>query len=351
MVRKWEAMYYLRKFGGLSLVALFTMAPSLVSANTIVTSQTYVDIQDALDEKLSNKLNGTSTSGQKIGDLTAGSAAGQDQVMYPSAAAVKEYAVAKNQGVGTNNANVGKALVVGSSGVLELGNVSVDISGKQPVSTATSVGVAGGTWKNLADGTYTTVTTGANNVNIDVNATTDGTLANADSGETDFAKIPTAGAVKTYVNNALPTTMTGANGTNAGASGLVPAPAATDNTKFLNGAGQWAVPTDNNTTYTGSDGVTLTGTNFTNSGVRAVATGSTAGTVSVNTNGTSADVAVNGFANKQTKPSTGVANGKVLTYTGSDANANVSAAYVTVPVAAGAPSSNTPTAFAEIWVQ
>ncbi|MBQ6736156.1 MAG: hypothetical protein IJQ90_01565 [Alphaproteobacteria bacterium] len=347
MVRKWEAMYYLRKCGGFSLIALFIMAPSLVSADTIVTSQTYVDIQDALDEKLSNKLNGTSTSGQKIGDLTAGSAAGQDQVMYPSAAAVKEYAVAKNQGVGTNNANVGKALVVGSSGVLELGNVSVDISGKQPVSTATSVGVAGGTWKNLADGTYTTVTTGANNVNIDVNATTDGTLANADSGETDFAKIPTAGAVKTYVNNALPTTMTGADGTNAGTSGLVPAPTATDNTKFLNGAGQWATPT----TYTGSDGVTLTGTNFTNSGVRAVATGTTAGTVSVNTNGSSADIAVNGFTDKQTKPSTGVANGKVLTYTGTDANANVSAAYVTVPVASGAPSSNTPTAFAEVWVQ
>lgn len=33
--------------------------------------------------------------------------------------------------------------------------------------------------------------------------------------------------------------MTGADGTNAGASGLVPAPAATDNTKFLKGDGTW----------------------------------------------------------------------------------------------------------------
>ena len=49
------------------------------------------------------------------------------------------------------------------------------------------------------------------------------------------------------------------------------------------------------TTYTGSDGITLTGTNFTNSGVRSVATGSTNGTISVNTNGTSADVAVKGL--------------------------------------------------------
>ena len=49
------------------------------------------------------------------------------------------------------------------------------------------------------------------------------------------------------------------------------------------------------TTYTASDGVTLTDTNFTNSGVRAVASGTTNGTISVNTNGTSVDVAVTGL--------------------------------------------------------
>lgn len=38
-------------------------------------------------------------------------------------------------------------------------------------------------------------------------------------------------------------TMTGADGTNAGAQGAVPAPAATDNTKFLKGDGTWANPT------------------------------------------------------------------------------------------------------------
>ena len=53
--------------------------------------------------------------------------------------------------------------------------------------------------------------------------------------------------------------------------------------------------TDNNTTYTGSDGVTLTGTNFTNSGVRSIATGSSNGNISVNTNGTTADVPVKGL--------------------------------------------------------
>ena len=154
MVRKWEAMNYLQKLGKISMLSLLMAVPSVTFANTVVTSQTYVDMQDALDEKLSNKLNGTATTGQKIGDLAAGSAAGQDQVMYPSAAAVKEYAVAKNQGTGTNNANVGKALVVNSSGNLELGDVSVDISGKQAVSTANyQLGGASGSWKTLENNT------------------------------------------------------------------------------------------------------------------------------------------------------------------------------------------------------
>lgn len=268
MVRKWGAMYYLRKFGGFSMVALLAVVPSLAVANTIVTSQTYVDMQDALDEKLSNKLNGTATTGQKIGDLAAGSAAGQDQVMYPSAAAVKEYAVKIAQGTGTNNANVGKALVVGNDGNVTLGN-----------------------------------------------------------------------------------------------------------------AGQ---------TYTASDGVALTGTNFTNSGVRSVATGSTAGTVSVNTNGTAAEVAVAGWTNKVDVAqgvgtnNANVGKGLIVNSSGNLALANILQAIgtptnsitandgyvvknvavnadgktidvtrdtVKIPVAAGAPSSNTPTAFAEVWVQ
>lgn len=53
---------------------------------------------------------------------------------------------------------------------------------------------------------------------------------------------------------------TGADGTHAGVAGLVPAPAATDNTKFLRGDGTFAVPT--NTIYTASTGLTLTGTAF-----------------------------------------------------------------------------------------
>ena len=44
--------------------------------------------------------------------------------------------------------------------------------------------------------------------------------------------------------------MTGANGSTAGTSGLVPAPAASDNTKFLRGDATWAVPTNTDTKNT-----------------------------------------------------------------------------------------------------
>lgn len=50
-----------------------------------------------------------------------------------------------------------------------------------------------------------------------------------------------------------------------------------------------------NTTYSANNGISLSGTTFSNSGVRSVATGSANGTISVNTNGTTADVAVKGL--------------------------------------------------------
>jgi hypothetical protein len=48
-------------------------------------------------------------------------------------------------------------------------------------------------------------------------------------------------------------------------------------------------------TYTAKDGINLTGTTFTNSGVRSISTGTTNGSISVNTNGTTEDVFVKGL--------------------------------------------------------
>lgn len=53
---------------------------------------------------------------------------------------------------------------------------------------------------------------------------------------------------------------TGTDGQTAGAAGLVPAPATTDDGKFLSAGGSWGTPTD--TTYSAGAGLVLTGTVF-----------------------------------------------------------------------------------------
>ena len=62
-----------------------------------------------------------------------------------------------------------------------------------------------------------------------------------------------------------------------------------------NALGYTPPTTDTNTTYSAGTGISLSGTTFSNAGVRSIATGSANGTISVNTNGTSADVAVKGL--------------------------------------------------------
>lgn len=261
MVRKWEAMRYLRKLGGLSLVALITVMPSLAFADRTLTSQAYVDMQDDLDEKLSNKLNGSSTSGQKIGDLTAGSAAGQDQVMYPSAAAVKEYAVAKHPGVGTNNANVGKALIVDSSGDLALGDVDA-----LPPGSANQVIQYNGTNNTWDAVTMDTTPTDSSNKPV----TSDG-VYDAVNGKVDIAQ----GAA------------------NAGKGLIVNSSGNLALANILQAIGS---PTNS---ITANDGYVV----------------------------------------------------KAVTLNSDNKTVDVTRDTVKIPVAAGAPSSNTPTAFAEIWVQ
>lgn len=53
--------------------------------------------------------------------------------------------------------------------------------------------------------------------------------------------------------------------------------------------------TDNNTTYSAGTGISINNTTISNSGVRSISSGSTEGTISVNTNGTTTNVAVTGL--------------------------------------------------------
>ena len=62
-----------------------------------------------------------------------------------------------------------------------------------------------------------------------------------------------------------------------------------------------------NTTYAAGDGIALSGTTFSNNGVRAVASGGTNGTIKVNTGGTEAEVAVAGLGSAAYTASTAYA--------------------------------------------
>lgn len=204
---------------------------------------------------------------------------------------------------GIMNYSAGKTYILAGNGGTKLGYWSYDIDGQSNI-------------------TLQTMTASTRNINFKTN---------------NGGKVTYNGSEIAKVSD-LPSVMTGATAGDAGTSGLVPAPAAGDQGKFLQGDGSWANPTATtawgnitgtlsdqtdlknaldgkqdtltagtninitgstisatDTTYTGSDGVTLTGTNFTNSGVRSVSSGTTNGTISVNTNGTSADVSVTGL--------------------------------------------------------
>lgn len=62
--------------------------------------------------------------------------------------------------------------------------------------------------------------------------------------------------------------------------------------------------TDDDTTYSAGTGIDITNTVVTNTGVRSIATGSSNGTISVNTNGTSANVSVKGLKSSAYKDTT-----------------------------------------------
>lgn len=72
---------------------------------------------------------------------------------------------------------------------------------------------------------------------------------------------------------------------------------------YTKGDGATGTITTQDTVYTGENGVTVSGTKISNSGVRSIATGTANGTISVNTNGTAANVAVKGLGSLAYKSS------------------------------------------------
>lgn len=94
-------------------------------------------------------------------------------------------------------------------------------------------------------------------------------------------------------DNTIYTDMKGATSSASGVHGLVPAPTSGERVSFLRGDGTWATPA--NTTYTAGAGISISGTQISNAGVRTIDSGTTNGTISVNTGGTTTDIAVKGL--------------------------------------------------------
>jgi hypothetical protein len=133
----------------------------------------------------------------------------------------------------------------------------------------------------------------------------------------------------TWVNETTYSTFTGADGTNAGTSGLVPAPAATDNVKFLKGDGSWATPPDNQgvETFTNTNGTYISATeNSTATGAVTMGTidlSAVDGTSTTSTRFLSKDNTwdVPSYSdNDNTTYTIGSGNTKVITLTGSDSS-------------------------------
>lgn len=87
--------------------------------------------------------------------------------------------------------------------------------------------------------------------------------------------------------------MKGATSSAGGTHGLVPAPTSSQRGQYLRGDGTWSTPTD--TTYSAGAGISISGAQISNAGVRAIGSGTTNGTISVNAGGTTTDIAVKGL--------------------------------------------------------
>lgn len=158
---------------------------------------------------------------------------------------------------GTNIKTINSASLLGSGNIdvltnLATGEDSTSVNGYiTQYEKSTSIGKSSGGYKESTSVGYNAMANGQRSVAIGCQASASGTnsiqLGKGSNSESSSLYVATSpsnnwkmlGSDGTIPNARL-NVMTGADGTNAGTKGAVPAPTATDNTKFLRGDGTWA---------------------------------------------------------------------------------------------------------------
>ena len=135
--------------------------------------------------------------------------------------------ITKLDGIDTSANNYSLPIATGSA----LGGIKV----------GTNLSITNGVLSATDSNTEYSVFTGADGTNA---GTTGLVTSPTASDNVKFLRGDSTWAIPT---NTVYSDYTGADGTNAGAAGLVKAPAASDNVKFLKGDGTWGVPTDTTT--------------------------------------------------------------------------------------------------------
>ena len=278
---------------------------------------TRANADTALGTRIDGTIKDLSVSGRTItytkGDGTTGTITTQDtNTTYAAGNGVALSGTTFSAKAGTN-------VSVDSNGINVVGNGSV-ASGNTGL-------VSGGTLftenRITADGTFAKKanTTAANITALDT-AAKNAIKALSVSGQTiTYTKGDgTTGTITTQDNNTTYSAFTGATSSAAGTAGLVKAPAAGDQNKFLRGDGTWAV--DNDTKYTAmtADEV-MTGTATTARSITAkVLADYVGGKVTDAKNGTITDLSISGKTITYTK-----GDGTTGTLTTQDSNTTYSA--------------------------
>ena len=334
MVRKWEAMYYLRKFGGLSVFALVVAVPSLAFANSVLTSQTYVDAKVQAQG---------STTGSILSASSPDDKAPSSKAVYTALQGID--GATPYTGTGLISVNDHTISTTAQANVLE----GVQIAGVDQTITSKKVNLGAAAGKAVD----TSITAGSTSTDVPTTAAVAAYVANQ-PGATAYT-----GTGLISVNDHTISTTAEANvieGITVGGTEQTP----TNKVVALGSAAGKDSTTDTTLAASGETGklpTAATVKTYVDSKASSAASNILTGTQSTTdtTHALTNAATTTALNDKQTKPASGVASGKVLTYTGTDANANVSASYITVPVANNDPNAatnpGTVSSLASIWVQ